>query len=85
MPTHCSLCPALPELAVPSSAACSLLLTASPYSGESNNLNVGTSPCRILFYLLFQLIPTILGGRSYYPSFRVSKLNFKYFMIYPNW
>lgn len=45
---HC--CPGLAELAVPSSAACSLLFTASPYSGKSNNLNVCTSLCRVLSY-----------------------------------
>lgn len=58
---HC--CPGLAELAVPSSAACSLFFTASPYSGESNNLNVCTSLYRVLSYLLFQLILTTLGGR----------------------
>lgn len=78
-------CPGLVELAAPHSAACSPLFTASPYSGESNNLNVGTSPYRILSYLLFQLILTVLGERNDYPSSWVSKLNFKYFMIYPNW
>jgi hypothetical protein len=31
-------CPGLAELAVPSSAACSLCFTASSYSGESNDL-----------------------------------------------
>ena len=80
---HC--CPGLAELAGPSSAACNLLFTASPYSGERNNLHVCTSLYRVLSYLLFQLILTILGGRNYYPNFWASKLNFKYFMIFQSW
>lgn len=76
---HC--CLALAELAAPSCAACSLLFTASPYSGESNNLDVCTSLYKVLSYLLFKLILSILGGRNYNPNFWVNKLNFKYFMI----
>ena len=42
-------CPGYAEPAGPSSAAQSLFFTASPYSRESNNLNVCTSLYRVSF------------------------------------
>lgn len=79
---HCY--PGLAELAGPFSAARRLFFMASPYSGERIILMFVHPFIEFTSYLLFQLIPTILGGRNYYPNLWASKLNFKYFMIYQN-